>query len=161
MELKGLRFPFPLTWRAERGHHALTRRAGIGHAVLNCPVRVRVEELFDARAIPDETGAATGWLELDIDLRGAVCGPDWHELAVALRRGNGSFGLALTQGMFKAPSYAWTIEEVARELGVTRRELQMTLFRESYSFDAALKRCRSLNGLLRQSDTRCRFVPLV
>jgi hypothetical protein len=124
-------------------------------------MRVRSEELFDVCAIPDETGAAIGWLELEINVCSTATEPDWKVLKQAFLRDGGGFGLALAQDMFRVPWYAWRIEDVARELGVTRRSLQMALFRESYSFDAALRRCRRLNQLLREGDARCRFAPIV
>ena len=123
-------------------------------------MRVRTEELFDVCAIPDETGAAIGWLELEIGACGAATEPDWKGLTQAFSRDGGGFGLALAQNMFRLPWYAWRIEDVARALGVTRRALQMALFRESYSFDAALRRCRRLNQLLREGDARYRFAAI-
>lgn len=156
IEWKGLRLPFASTWRAERGHHVLTRRLGERPLHLNVPTRIWAEELIDVCAVPDQTGAATGWLELDIETRAAITEPDWNALRQAFTA-SGGFGLALAQAMFRLPQYAWRIEQVARELGVTRRSLQMTLFRESYSFDAALRRCRRLHEWLRYGDRRCRF----
>ncbi|TDG06062.1 hypothetical protein E1N52_22795 [Paraburkholderia guartelaensis] len=111
-------------------------------------------------AIPDETGAAIGWLELEIDTWTTTTEPDWRRLMQAFSRNGGGFGLALAQDMFRLPWYAWRIEDVARALGVTRRSLQMALFRESYSFDAALRRCRRLNQMLREGDARCRFAAI-
>jgi len=159
-QLKGLRFPFALAWRAERGRHVLTSRLGGKQLGVNAPIRVRTEEMFDVCAIPDETGAAIGWLELEIDTWTTTTEPDWRRLMQAFSRNGGGFGLALAQDMFRLPWYAWRIEDVARALGVTRRSLQMALFRESYSFDAALRRCRRLNQLLREGDARCRFAAI-
>jgi hypothetical protein len=159
-QLKGLRFPFALAWRAERGCHVLTSRLGGKQLGLNAPMRVRTEEMFDVCAIPDETGAASGWLELEIDACTTATVPDWNGLMQAFSRDGGGFGLALAQAMFRLPWYAWRIEDAARALGVTRRSLQMALFRESYSFDAALRRCRRLNQLLREGDARCRFAAI-
>lgn len=156
MEWKGLRFPFASTWRAERGHHVLTRRLGEKPLRPDIPTRIWPEELIDVCAIPDQTGAATGWLELDIDASVTATEPDWNALRQAFKA-SGGFGLALAQAMFRLPQYTWRIEEVAHELGVTRRSLQMTLFRESYSFDAALRRCRRLHEWLSFGDPRCRF----
>jgi len=156
-QLKGLRFPFALAWRAERGRHVLTSRLGGKELGLNAPMRVRTEEMFDVCAIPDETGAASGWLELEIDGCLTASEPDWKGLTQAFSRDRGGFGLALAQDMFRLPTYAWRIDDVARALGVTRRSLQMALFRESYSFDAALRRCRRLNQLLHEGDARCGF----
>jgi hypothetical protein len=160
VELKGLRFPFASTWRAERGHHVLTKRMGRQRLNLDAPMRVDREEMIDVCAIPDETGAASGWFELHTGVCVSTTVPDWATLSAAFSRGEG-FGLALTQAMFGLPGYAWRIEIVAAELGITRRALQMTLFRESYSFDAALRRCRRLNQLLRDGDARCRFAPIL
>ncbi|MEX3985126.1 hypothetical protein AB4Y45_39875 [Paraburkholderia sp. EG287A] len=158
--MKGLRFPFAVAWRAERGHHVLTSRLGGKQLDLNAPMRVRTEEMFDVYAIPDESGAASGWLELEIGAYTAAMEPDWKGLTQAFSRDGGGFGLALAQAMFRLPWYAWRIEDVARALGVTRRSLQMALFRESYSFDAALRRCRRLNQLLREGDARRRFAAM-
>ncbi|MEM5310306.1 hypothetical protein [Paraburkholderia sp. JHI869] len=123
-------------------------------------MRVRTEEMFDVCAIPDETGAASGWLELEIGSWETATEPGWNVLKQAFLFDGGGFGLAMAQEMFRLPWYAWRIEDVARELGVTRRSLQMTLFRESYSFDAALRRCRRLNELLLEGNARCRFVAI-
>jgi hypothetical protein len=159
-QLKGLRFPFALAWRAERGRHVLTSRLGGKQLGLNAPMRVRTEEMFDVYAIPDETGAASGWLELEIDGWTTATVPDWNGLTQAFSRDGGGFGLALAQAMFRLPWYAWRIEDAACALGVTRRSLQMALFHESYSFDAALRRCRRLDQLLREGDARCRFAAI-
>lgn len=138
----------------------LTKRFGERQLGLNVPTRVRAEEMFDVCAMPDETGAAIGWLELDIETLATATEPDWKVLKQAWSRDQGGFGLALAQDMFRLPLYAWRIEDVARALSVTRRSLQMALFRESYSFDAALRRCRRLNQLLREGDARCRFAAI-
>jgi hypothetical protein len=156
-EWKGLRLPFTSIWRAERGHHVLTRRLGEEPLRLHVPMRIRAEELIDICAVPDRTGAASGWLELEVDVCADATEPDWNALRQAITAGSSGFGLALAQAMFKLPRYAWRIEEVACELGVTRRALQMTLFRESYSFDAALRRCRRLSEWLSDGDLRGRF----
>jgi AraC-like DNA-binding protein len=116
-----------------------------------------MEQLFDVEVIPDHTGAATGWLEVQMPELTSRAAPDWKHLAVILRRSaRPGIGLALTQSMFGCPCYAWTVGRVADELGVSRRELQMALFREAYSFAATLRRCRRLNKLL--GDSLFQFV---
>lgn len=153
---KDLRFPFPLRWHAGRGIHQLSTRHGGERIDLRGEASMRVEELFDVQLFPDQTGAATGRLEIDLVARDRRSEPDWTSLALSLSCGRG-FGLALTQSMFALPSYPWALEPVAAQIGTKPRSIQMALFRESYSFDAALRRCRHLDALLRTGFDRCRF----
>lgn len=118
---------------------------------------IRHEEMFDVHMMPDETGAVTGRLEIDLMLRNKQSEPDWHSLALSYACNGRGFGLALTQSMFASPSYPWTLESLAARLGARPRAIQMALFRESYSFDAALRRCRSLHTLLRAGHAHCTF----
>ncbi|MBN3728973.1 hypothetical protein G3N92_33035, partial [Burkholderia sp. Ac-20379] len=117
--------------------------------------RLPAEQLFDIEVVPGRSGAAAGAIVLPAPafVAGGGTEPDWAALRAQLgaqpactaRHG---FALALTQAMFELPGYAWRIERVARELDVSRRAIQMALFRECYSFNAALLRCRRLNRLL-------------
>jgi hypothetical protein len=157
VELKGLRFPFPLRWYSERGIHRLSKgcrgellRRG-GYA------RIRLEELFDVQMTPDETGAVTGRLELGLTVKNTLSEPDWRALALMYSSKYRGFGVVLAQNMFQLPWYPWTIETVASRLDTKPRALQMTLFRECYSFDAALRRCRRLDTLLRVGNAHCIF----
>ncbi|WP_321802289.1 hypothetical protein [Burkholderia sp. BCC1988] len=143
-----LRFPFPLVWKTERGSHVIAGNESAAVRDWRSCTFVPAEHLFDVEVIPDDTGAATGWLEVQMPIQPILAEPDWSHLADLLRRSRSGFGLALTQSMFRFPSYAWEISVVAAQLGVSRRSLQMALFRESYSFDAALRRCRRLKKLL-------------
>ncbi|MGR3908323.1 hypothetical protein Q3A80_14870 [Burkholderia sp. SR8] len=118
---------------------------------------VPLECLFDVEVIPDESGAATGSLLVDAPDNVASTEPDWNHLAQLLMCSKFGFGLALTQSMFNLPTYPWAIEATAMKLGVSRRFLQMALFRESYSFESALRRCRALNHLLTSGDSPLHF----
>lgn len=115
--------------------------------------------MFDVSMMPDETGAVTGRLEIDLDVSDAEAEPDWNALAAALSSNVRGVGLALTQTMFRFPWHGWKLEAVAARLDTTPRMLQMALFREAYSFDATLRRCRRLNSLLQIGHAHCTFSP--
>ncbi|WP_124500876.1 MULTISPECIES: hypothetical protein [unclassified Burkholderia] len=155
VELTGLRFPFPLKWYAERGFLRISNE-GRGELLFQGGnADVRVEESFDIRMTPDETGAVAGRLELDLTVKSALTEPEWGDLAAAYSGSRRGFGVALTQNMFQLPRYAWTLEKVASKLDIKPRALQMTLFRECYSFDSALRRCRQLDMLLQEGNSYC------
>lgn len=150
-----LRFPYPLVWHTERGMHRIAASRAEMPALTGGLTRLHAEQLFDIEVAPGRSGAAAGSIVLPAPafVTGGGAEPDWAALRARLHAQlNGTtrqgFALALTQAMFELPGHAWQIERVARELGASRRTLQMTLFRESYSFDAALRRCRRLNRLL-------------
>lgn len=156
--LSALQFPFPLVWRVERGSIRISARANVNAIAAGRSTRVRTEELFDVDVLPDRSGAAVGHLEIALPLPASLVEPDWSHLASCLASSTrGGFGLALTQSMFRLPRYPWNVRTVARELGLDARILQMVLFRESYSFHAALQRCRRLTSLLNGHDSLFRF----
>jgi len=157
VEIRELRFPFALRWHAGRGIHLLSKTHGGARFRSGDEVRIGLEEMFDVRMIPDETGAVTGRLELEQMIRAERPVPDWRWLALAYSAHGRGFGLALTQSMFGLPWYPWTLDSLATHLCAKPRSIQMALFRESYSFDAALRRCRHLNTLLRVGLAHCRF----
>ena len=157
VELRGLRFPFALRWHTGRGIHQLSKTHSGQRYRPGGEVRIRLEEMFDVHMLPDETGAVTGRLEIELITADGPSEPDWHRLALIYSPHGRGFGLALTQSMFGLPWYPWTLESVAGRLCATPRSIQMALFRESYSFDAALRRCRHLHTLLRVGLAHCRF----
>jgi hypothetical protein len=147
--IESLRFPFPLTWCAERGTHKVSRGTDPVTIEPGRQTDLRTEQLFDIEVVPDSSGAATGWLKLQVPPYSPRAEPDWAYLKTVLagscRLG---IGLELTRSMFSFPGFHWKIDRVARMLGVSPRILQMALFRESYSFAATLARCRRLNQIL-------------
>ncbi|MBN3793055.1 hypothetical protein [Burkholderia sp. Ac-20353] len=157
VELKALRFPFPLRWHSERGILQLSTACGGELVCRGSNVPVRPEELFDVQMAPDETGAVAGRLELGLTVKGPLLEPDWDTLTSIYSSNGRGFGLALAQNMFRLPWYPWSLENVASQLDTKPRALQMTLFRECYSFDAALRRCRRLDTLLREGNAHCSF----
>jgi len=157
VELKGLRFPFSLRWHCGRGIHQLSKSHGGELFRQMGKVHIRREEMFDVYMAPDRTGAVTGRLEIDLVLPSSQSEPDWEALARTYSTHPRGFGLSLAQTMFQLPWYPWQIEAVASRMDTKPRSLQMVLFRESYSFDAALRRCRQLNTLLRAGRTDCIF----
>jgi hypothetical protein len=157
VEITGLRFPFALRWCAGRGIHQLSRSRS-GERFRPCgEVLIHREEMFDVHMMPDATGAVTGRLEIDLMQRHEQSEPDWRSLALTYVSSGRGFGLAVTQSMFALPAYSWTLDALAARLGATPRAIQMALFRESYSFDAALRRCRYLHTLLRVGHAHCTF----
>ncbi|MGU7776157.1 hypothetical protein ACV229_39135 [Burkholderia sp. MR1-5-21] len=157
VELRELRFPFPLIWHSDRGIHQVSKGSGGELLRGGSHVRIRMEELFDVQMTPDETGAVSGRLELGVTVDRALSEPEWDALALMYASNSRGFGVALTQSMFQLPWYPWTIEKVASQLDAKPRALQMTLFRECYSFNAALRRCRGLDTLLRVGNAHCAF----
>ncbi len=157
-ELKGIRFPFLMEWHAERGAHHIQR--GLGGQVLekDKSARIRPEELFHIYLVPDHTGAVAGTIELEVDMPARGSQPGWESLATALSANSRGFGLALTQAMFRLPGYAWSLETVAAELKTTRRCVQQKLFREGYSFCAALHRCRRLHSFINKDSLQTRAI---
>lgn len=147
-----LRFPFPLRWRMGRGFHSLCAREGAALIRRAGEVQVKAEQLFDVSVAPDETGAVTGRIMLCGMIDAAGPEPDWPRLLHIYTVQSGVFGLALTQSMFQLPRYPWNMQDVAAQLHTEPRELQMMLFRQCYSFCAALRRCRALNKLLTMSS---------
>ncbi|SAK63034.1 hypothetical protein AWB82_03260 [Caballeronia glebae] len=153
-----MRFPFSVGWHAERGAHYIRRGAGEGHLEAGAIARIKAEELFDICLVPDHTGAVAGTIELEVDTLASGPEPDWVSLATAFLECSPSFGLALTQEMFRLPWYGWGPETVATKLETTRRCVQQKLFREAYSFYAALRRCRRLHSLLNRDAQKIRAI---
>jgi hypothetical protein len=114
-------------------------------------VRLKAEQLFGIHMTPDSSGAVTINLAIDVGQTTRRPEPDWAELARVYLEARG-FGQALAQSMFKNPLYPWNLGQTASALGAQPRSLQMALFREGYSFDAALRRCRRLHTLLEEGD---------
>ncbi|WP_321897430.1 hypothetical protein [Burkholderia cepacia] len=161
VELKELRFPFPLKWHPVRGIHHLS--TGCGEALIrrDSYINIRPEELFDVQMTPDETGAVAGRVELSLTMIDTLLEPDWDTLASVYSKNCRGFGVLLAQNMFQQPWYPWTIRAVASRLDTKPRALQMALFRECYSFDAMLRRCRRLNTLLQLGSHDCTFEMIV
>ncbi|MEK6423956.1 MAG: hypothetical protein V4801_30580 [Burkholderia gladioli] len=146
-----LRFPYPLAWHTERGTHRIAPPRAEAPVLTGGLTRLPAEQVFDIVVMPGRSGAAAGSIVLPAPafVDGSGAEPDWAALHAQLTcTARHGFALALTQAMFELPAYAWQIERVAYELAVSRRTLQMALFRECYSFNAALLRCRRLNRLL-------------
>lgn len=139
-----------------RGFVSLSRSGGIARAEFTNFQKASAE-MFDVYMMPDQTGAVAGRLEIDLVLPASQSEPDWDALACTYSTDPRGFGLSLAQTMFRLPWYPWRLETVASRLGTKPRSLQIVLFRESYSFDAALRRCRQLNTLLRAGRTDCTF----
>ncbi|WP_155630848.1 hypothetical protein [Burkholderia cepacia] len=157
VELKELRFPFPLKWHPERGIHHLSNECGGELLRRGSFIGVRPEELFDVQMMPDETGAVAGRVELNLTVISTPLEPDWDTLESVFSNNCRGFGVLLAQSMFQLPWYPWTIKTVASRIGTKPRALQMALFRECYSFDAVLRRCRRLNTLLQLGSDDCTF----
>lgn len=121
------------------------------------------EELFDSHILPDAHGSAAGQLVIaaDFDHAGSASEPDWSSLRSAYARGSSGFGLALAQSMFKHPWYVWDIQLVAARLELTSKGLQTALFRDAYSYEAALRRCRRLHGMLERGHSGCFFTKVI
>ncbi|AFT90175.1 hypothetical protein LMG9964_06248 [Paraburkholderia phenoliruptrix] len=151
VRIDNLRFPFPLRWRAVRGRFRLSTARNAGDTTRS-EVRLRAEQLFDICMTPDSSGAVTTNLAIDFGPFRPRLEPDWDELGRVYPYSRG-FGLALVRSMFQSPYFPWDLRETAWALRTPPRSLQMTLFREGYSFDAALRRCRQLNTLLEKGDT--------
>jgi hypothetical protein len=146
VRIDGLRIPFPSYWCAVRGTQRLSTSNDIRLST-HPDAFVRAEQLFAIHMTPDSSGAVTINLTIDIGPSRSRLEPDWDQLRRAYLYGR-DFGPALVQSMFQMPRYAWRLGEVAAALEAPPRSLQMTLFREGYSFDAALRRCRRLHMLL-------------
>jgi hypothetical protein len=146
VQIEGLRLPFPSHWRSVRGTQRLTT-SNDARLESASDVRVKAEQLFGLHMTPDSSGAVTVDLVIDVGLTLPRAEPDWTELARVFLKTRG-FGPALARSMFQLPFYPWKLGETAAALGTQPRSLQMTLFREGYSFDAALRRCRRLHILL-------------
>ncbi|SIT41411.1 conserved hypothetical protein [Paraburkholderia ribeironis] len=151
VQLNDLRFPFPSHWRAVRGTQRLSTASNAGLS-LHSEARVRAEQLIDIFMTPDTSGGVTTHLTIDFGPMTPRPDPDWDELGRVYHHARG-FGLALARSMFQTPYYPWKLHETASALGTLPRSLQKTLFRECYSFDAALRRCRRLNGLLEEGNS--------
>jgi hypothetical protein len=145
-----LRFPFPSRWRAVRGTQRVSTSNDTGLPA-HSEVRIKAEQLFDIHMTPDSSGAVTTHLTIDLGPITLRSEPDWDELGRAYPFTRG-FGMVLARSMFQIPVYPWNLRETASALRTQPRSLQMTLFREGYSFDAALRRCRRLNVLLEEGN---------
>lgn len=148
VHLRDLRFPFPLVWTADRGSHAISGTGGAALLAQGIGWPVAAETLFSMQIAPGVQGVASGTLSLDCPVRAPAHAPDWGALRRAYAAHDVPFGRVLAQHMFCHPSCAWRLADTAAALGVETRALQMRLFREAYSFAAALKRCRMLRVLL-------------
>ena len=148
VHLRDLRFPFPLVWTADRGTHAISGTAGAALLAPGVDWPVAAETLFSMKIAPGVQGVASGMLALDCPGDAYAHEPDWRALRRAYAAHDVPFGRVLAQQMFRHPSWPWRLADTAAALGVETRSLQMRLFREAYSFAAALKRCRMLRVLL-------------
>ncbi|WP_233859538.1 hypothetical protein [Paraburkholderia sp. HD33-4] len=115
--------------------------------------------MFDSLILPDAYGSAAGQLLIAVDFGhpGSACEPDWSALRSACKRGSEGLGLALAQTMFTHPWYEWQLRPVASQLGTTSKGLQAALFRDGYSYESALRRCRRLHGMLERGHSGCFF----
>ncbi|AQH02625.1 hypothetical protein A9R05_27220 [Burkholderia sp. KK1] len=158
-----LRIPFPLTWRSERGFLRVLKSDTERTFGQSGSFFVPTEELFDSHILPDAHGSAAGQLVIaaDFDHAGLACEPDWSSLRSVYARGSRGLGLALAQSMFKHPWYGWDIQLVAARLELTSKGLQTALFRDAYSYEAALRRCRRLHGMLERGHSGCFFTRVI
>jgi len=148
VHLRDLRFPFALVWTADRGTHAISGTAGAALLAPGVGWPVAAETLFSMKLAPDVQGVASGMLSLACPAGTHTREPDWGALRRAYAAHDVPFGRVLAQQMFCHPSCPWRLADTAAALGIEVRALQMRLFREAYSFAAALKRCRMLRVLL-------------
>ncbi len=151
VRLDDLRVPFPSHWRTVRGTQRLSTSNDID-LTLHSEWHLRAEQLFAIQMTPDSSGAVTVNVSMDLGPTMPGLGPDWVELARVFKEACG-VGPALARSMFKTPAYKWALDETAATLGARPRSLQMALFREGYSFNATLRRCRRLHALFEGGDT--------
>ena len=150
VRLDDLRFPFPSHWRTVRGIQRLSTSKDTG-LTSHPELRLKAEQLFGIQMTPDSSGAVTINLSMDFGPTVPSLEPNWVELGRVYLEACG-VGPSLARSMFRMPNYQWKLGETASALGVRPRSLQMALFREGYSFDATLRRCRRLHTLLEQGD---------
>jgi hypothetical protein len=159
-DLLRLRIPFPLTWRAERGSLRVLKSDTDRSFGQRGSFFVPTEELFDSHIQADAYGGASGHLVIATDVACAATAgePDWHALRFAYARGSRGFGLALAQSMFTHPGYAWDIHAVVSHLDASLKGVQTALFRDAYSYDATLRRCRRLHDMFDRGHAGCHFM---
>lgn len=154
----GLRFPYSLNWQRASGLHVISADCAFVRASASTSASWALppETCFSVAIEPDAHGCAAGLLTFDSFTGIPGTKPDYAALAHAFAQPTPPFGRTLAQQMFSSPDYPWNAAEIAACLGIDTRTLQMRLFREAYSFAAALRRGRLLRCFLAALSTHAR-----